>query len=131
MLTVVGQQYDDGNSGNAYSRVNLRGTFSNQQNNFGVLSFNFPNLQNSNDGIALVTSSGVVMQLLSYEGVFQANNGAADGMTSTNIGVSETSSTPIGFSLRLSGTGNSYANCAWQPAAIDSPGAINSNQQFQ
>lgn len=121
----------DGNSGNAYSRVNLRGTFSNQQNNFGVLSFNFPNLQNSNDGIALVTSSGVVMQLLSYEGVFQANNGAADGMTSTNIGVNETSATPIGFSLRLSGTGNSYANFAWQPAAIDSPGAINSNQQFQ
>lgn len=121
----------DGNSGNAYSRVNLRGTFSNQQNNFGVLSFNFPNLQNSNNGIALVTSSGVVMQLLSYEGVFLANNGAADGMTSTNIGVSETSSTPIGFSLRLSGTGNSYANFAWQPAAIDSPGAINSNQQFQ
>jgi len=121
----------DGTTGNAYNRVNLRGTFANQQNNFGVLAFAFPDLQNSTDGVALVTSTGVVMQLLSYAGILQANNGAAAGMTSTDIGVSESSATPVGFSLRLSGTGNTYADFTWQPAAISSVGAINSSQQFQ
>jgi endonuclease I len=121
----------DGATGNAYSRVNLRGTFANQQNHFGVLSFAFPDLQNGNDGIALVTGSGAVMQFLSYEGDFQASNGAAAGMTSTNIGVSETSSTPIGHSLRLSGNGHAYSDFAWQPAFASSPGTINTTQQFQ
>jgi endonuclease I len=121
----------DGTSGNAYSRVNLRGTFTNQQNNFGVLSFNFPALQNSTDGLALVTSQGVVMQFLSYEGVVQANNGAVSGKVSTDIGVSETSSTPTGFSLRLTGTGNRYTDFSWQPAFPSSVGAINQSQQFQ
>lgn len=121
----------DGSSGNAYSRVNLRGTFANQQNDFGVLSFDFPNLQNSTDGVALVTPLGVVMQFLSYEGTLQANNGAAKGQTSIDIGVSESSSTPIGFSLRLSGTGSSYGDFVWQPAFANSNGAINTSQQFQ
>ncbi|MGK0204631.1 MAG: hypothetical protein ACI9S9_003716, partial [Planctomycetota bacterium] len=121
----------DGSSGNAYSRVNLRGTFANQQNSFGVLSFNFPALQNSNDGLALVTSQGVVMQFLSYEGAFQAGNGAASGKMSSNIGVSESSSTPTGFSLRLTGTGNRYTDFSWQPAFPSSVGTINQSQQFQ
>ena len=121
----------DGTTGNAYRRVNLRGTFANQQNDFGVLSFAFPMLQNSTDGLALVTSQGVVMQFLSYEGAFQASNGAASGKTSSNIGVSESSSTPAGFSLRLTGTGNRYTDFSWQPAFPNSAGTINQNQQFQ
>lgn len=121
----------DGTTGNAYSRVNLRGTFADLQNDFGVLSFGFPNLQNSTDGVALVTSTGVVMQLLSYEGSFQANNGAAEGLTSTDIGVSESSSTPAGFSLRLVGSGEAYGDFIWQTAFPQSSGAVNANQQFQ
>jgi len=121
----------DGTTGNAYSRVHLRGTFPNLQNSFGVLSFDFPNLQNSVDGVALVTSSGVVLQFLSYEGTFQANNGAAKGLTSQDIGVSESSSTPVGFSLRLSGSGSAYGDFTWQPVFVSSSGAINAAQQFQ
>jgi len=121
----------DGTTGNAYARAHLKGTFANQQANFGVLSFDFPNLQNGTDGIALVSPSGVVMQFLSYEGSFQANNGAANGKTSTDIGVSQSSTTPIGHSLRLSGTGSSYAAFTWQPAFANSAGTINTAQQFQ
>lgn len=121
----------DGASGNAYDYIHLRGTFPNQQANRGVLSFAFPGLQNGIDGLALVASNGVVLQLLSYEGTFVANNGAAQGLTSRNIGVIETSSTPIGFSLRLSGSGNAYEQFAWQPAFTNSAGAINTTQVFQ
>ena len=121
----------DGTTGNAYDYQNLRGTFGNQQNHFGVLSFAFPGLQNSTDGIALVTGNGVVLQLLSYEGTFQANNGAAKGMTSVDIGVSESATTPVGFSLRLSGTGHAYADFTWQPAFASSAGSVNATQVFQ
>ena len=121
----------DGATGNAYSRVNLRGTFADQQNEFGVLSFDFPDLQDDVDGIALVTSKGIVMQFLSYEGTLQANNGAAKGQTSTDIGISESPNTPVGFSLRLSGTGASYSQFAWQTITFSSPGSINAGQQFQ
>ena len=121
----------DGSTGNAYARRHLKGTFPNQQANFGVLSFDFAGLQNGTDGIALVSPAGVVMQFLSYEGTFQANNGAAKGMTSIDIGVSESSATPVGHALRLSGTGSSYATFTWQPAFANTAGAINVAQQFQ
>ena len=63
-------------------------------------------LQNgSPDGIALVDPSGSVIEFLSYEGSFVALSGPAQGMTSVDIGVSESSSTPIGSSLqRINGT---------------------------
>jgi hypothetical protein len=41
------------------------------------------------DGIALVDNTGKSHSVLSYEGVFVATNGAANGMTSTDIGVAE------------------------------------------
>src|SRR5690606_12630709 len=51
------------------------------------------------DGIALV-NNGIVVEFLSYEGVFTATNGPANGMQSIDIGVAETSTTPIGMSLQ-------------------------------
>lgn len=58
-------------------------------------------LQNGpRDGIALVDPDGQVVELISYDGVFTASNGPAAGMTSTDIGVKESSATPIGHSLQ-------------------------------
>ena len=53
------------------------------------------------DGIALVDNNGNVIEFLSYEGQFSASNGPANTLPSTNIGVSESSGTPIGHSLQL------------------------------
>jgi predicted extracellular nuclease len=50
------------------------------------------------DGVALV-SNGTVLEFLSYEGALTAVDGPAAGMTSTDIGVSESGSDPVGFSL--------------------------------
>src|SRR5690606_18186218 len=69
----------------------------------GVAVAEYPTdgIQNGgNDGIALVDPEGNVVELLSYEGVLTASNGPAVGLTSTDIGVSQTNSTPIGQSLQ-------------------------------
>lgn len=74
----------------------------------GVVVENYPTdgIQNgSPDGVALVTPGGDVVEFLSYEGTFTAAGGPAAGMTSTDIGVAETASTPVGYSLqKIDGT---------------------------
>ena len=66
----------------------------------------------------------------SATGVGVAVGGPADGLTSTNIGVEETSSTPIGFSLQLGGTGSTYTDFTWQTESAETFGSINTNQTF-
>ena len=69
----------------------------------GVIVEEYPmnGIQNgSPDGIALVDPNGGVVEFLSYEGTMTAVGGPADGQTSVDIGVEETSSTPVGFSLQ-------------------------------
>ena len=69
-------------------------------------------------------------QFLSYEGQLTATDGPANGVTSTDIGVSETSNTQAGFSLQLSGTGSKYSDFNWQSAATSTAGNKNNNQTF-
>lgn len=121
----------NGADGTTYKTVNLSGTIPNQSNGFGTLSFAFSSFQNgAPDGIALVNGSGTVIQFLSYEGSFTATNGAANGQTSVDINVSESDSTPSGYSLQLSGSGSEYADFTWQSPADDTPGAVNTGQSF-
>ncbi len=120
----------NGSDSNEYgTAITLSGTIPNQQNNRGVLWFSKTLIQNgSPDGLALVDNLGGVIQFLSYEGVITATDGPANGMTSTDIGVVESSSTPIGESLQLVGTGNVYTDFSWVGPTTASPGALNSNQ---
>ena len=100
---------------------------------FGVVVITYPQdgLQNGpNDGLALVNASGAVVQLLSYEGVLTASNGPAMGLTSANIGVAESNSTPVGSSLQLGGAGTTYADFQWNTAAPSTFGACNTGQDF-
>jgi DNA/RNA endonuclease G (NUC1) len=74
----------------------------------------------SPDGIALVGPGGVI-EFLSYEGSFVATNGAANGMTSVDIGVSEAgteSSAPV-TSLKRNG------NNVWSGPTTHSFGTCN------
>jgi hypothetical protein len=79
------------------------------------------------DGMAL-SYDGTLIQFLSYEGTFTATDGPANGIESTDIGVSETGTTPVGHSLQLSGTGTVYTDFTWQEPATATPGALNNNQ---
>jgi endonuclease I len=122
----------DGTTGTVYARQLLSGVFGNQQNGIGTLAFPFAGLQNgSPDGVALVTPGGVVMHFLAYGGTFVGNGGAVGGKTAADIGVTESSSTPVGHSLQLGGTGSSYLQFGWQTAQLATPGARNAGQTFQ
>ncbi len=89
-----------------------------------VLSYPVNGLQNgSPDGLALVRN-GTVLEFLTYEGTITATDGPAAGTTSTDIGVSETSSTPVGESLsRRYDAGTD--KLVWSGPAANSKGAVN------
>ena len=120
----------NGFNGQVYSTISLSGIISNQNNNFGALFFGGFVLQNgSPDAIALVNPSASVMQFISYEGTLTALNGPANGLDSIDIGISEISA-PLGYSLQLIGSGNSYADFTWHEAMPSTYDAINTNQFF-
>ncbi|MFT5422127.1 MAG: endonuclease I/subtilisin-like proprotein convertase family protein [Candidatus Endobugula sp.] len=121
----------NGNGGSSYKTTYLSGSISDQENGYGTLDFLISGIQNgAPDGLALVDNMGTVVQFISYEGTFAATNDVANGMTSTNVGVSETSSTPVGYSLQLIGTGQTAGDFVWQTASADSPGLVNAGQSF-
>ena len=119
----------NGSNGTSYSPTPLMGTLPTSCPGLGVLSFPVSGIQNgAPDGMALLDDMGAVVQFLSYEGSFTATNGAASGMTSTDIGVSEPGSTPVGQSLQLTGTGSAYADFTWSGPIGETFGACNTGQ---
>ncbi|GAB3818179.1 hypothetical protein GCM10028895_15120 [Pontibacter rugosus] len=121
----------NGSNGSSYTTVNLTGSLPNQQAGFGTLFFPIAGLQNgSPDGIALINPAGEVVQFLSYEGVFAAVGGPADGLMSKDIGVAEASDSPVGYSLQLTGAGSSYEAFAWTASSASNYGQVNTNQTF-
>lgn len=121
----------NGSNSAPYGTIALSGTIADQADGYGTLSFAAAGLQNgSPDGFALVDAGGTVVQFLSYEGAITAASGAAAGLTSTDIGVIEGASSPLGFSLQLKGSGANYGDFAWAEASDDSFGSVNDGQSF-
>ncbi|MEM6361372.1 MAG: endonuclease/exonuclease/phosphatase family protein [Bacteroidota bacterium] len=121
----------NGNGGASYATVNLAGLINDQQGGYGAIFFPLSGLQNgAPDGIALIDASNNVVQFLSYEGSFVAVGGAADGVMSDDIGVSESSSTLLGNSLQLGGSGTTYSDFTWQAELPNTYNTVNTNQIF-
>ena len=125
----------NGTGGASYNTLVLGGIIPNQANGFGTLCFGYPanGIQNgAPDGVALVhdVMGGMVIQFLSYEGVFAATNGPANGMNSTNIGVSENGTEPVGQSLYLTGNGDQYSDFTWTGPLAASNCGVNAGQTF-
>ena len=59
-----------------------------------------------------------------------AADGPAAGLTSDDLGVAETSGTPTGHSLPLTGTGSSYGDFAWSGPQAHTRGSENAGQTF-
>lgn len=90
-----------------------------------VVQYPANGIQNgSPDAVALVDAAGQVLELLSYEGVLTATNGPAAGMTSTDIGVSETGSEPAGQSLSRAYDA-ATDGLVWTGPGAATPGAVN------
>ena len=120
----------NGSSGRNYNTINLSGTIPDRDNGFGTIHYPITSIQNgSPDGLALVNNNDVV-QFLSYEGSLTAISGTANGQTSTDIGVSESSTTVVGFSLQLTGMGTDSEDFTWNEPADDSFGSVNEGQSF-
>lgn len=84
------------------------------------------------DGFAIVNlATSQVLQFLSYEGVFTGGSGPAAGMTSVNIGVSQSSPAAVGSSLGLTGSGGVPGNFAWAVSSgSNTKGSVNAGQTF-
>jgi DNA/RNA endonuclease G (NUC1) len=114
----------NGTGGASYDTKTLSGPIPATCGARGVLVINYPvnGIQNgSPDGMALIDASGQVVEFLSYEGVFAATNGPANGLTSTDIGVSEAGTEPAGASLQR------HSDGSWTGPIASTFGTCNDN----
>ncbi|NAS30620.1 hypothetical protein GTQ40_06530 [Flavobacteriaceae bacterium R38] len=130
-LTGYSILFYNGSNSSVYDQIPLNGIIPNVSNGLGVLNFAHPGIQNGDpDGIALVNNDGVVVQFLSYGGTITANGGAANGLTSIDIGLTETELTPLGVSIQLQGSGNRFSDFVWNANITATRGTINLGQIF-
>lgn len=103
---------------NVYHTTWLTQTLPDSCGGLGVLTVPIGGIQNgSPDGIALVNHLNQVVEFLSYEGAFEAVDGPAASLSSEDIEVSESSSTPLNYSLQRSGSGTKADDFIWNTAA--------------
>lgn len=117
----LGVELYNGSNGSVYNTVDLSGATMTTDGTWDYYVIEYPTngIQNGGpDGIAL-TNGDEVVEFLSYQGTMTANNGTANGLTSTDIGVSENGSTPVGHSLQRNEDGT------WRDPAVNTSGASN------
>src|SRR5690606_16161791 len=120
-----------GNGGAPYRTVALDGVLADQQGGAGTRWFAIAGLENGGqDAVALVSPGGQVVQFLGYEGALTAASGVASGRTASDVGVSETDTTPVGHALQLRGTGCSAADFTWAAPSASSRGRVNARQSL-
>ena len=122
----------NGSNNSVYGDISLSGVIPDQSGGYGVIWFGLPTngLQNgAPDGLAL-DNNGTLIQFLTYEGSIVASDGPAVGVTSEDIGVSETGSTSVGESLQLIGSGTTYEDFRWNGPSANTNDAINTGQSF-
>jgi hypothetical protein len=124
-------------SASVYDTLNLGSDFTlaATYDGYRVFTADLPanGIQNgSRDGFAIVNlATSQVLQLLSYEGVFTGGSGPAAGMTSVNIGVSQSSPAVVGSSLGLTGSGGVPGNFTWAVSSgSNTKGSVNAGQSF-
>jgi endonuclease I len=119
----------NGNGGGVTAALGLSGVLTDDGSGFGFIFFPHAGLQNGPaDALALVDPEGVVMEFLSYEGVVSAVGGAAHGMVSSDIGVSESSSVTAGHSLQRQGHGSQVSDFTWASPGPHTRGTVNTGQ---
>lgn len=133
-LTDVTLTLYNGSNGSSYASYS--GTDFVKGSSVNGISFYYADLptnglQNgSPDGMSL-DISGEVIQFLSYEGSFTAVDGPALDIESTDIGVEEPGTSPVGSSLSLAGSGTGYDNFSWEYLETNTKGEENTNQTIE
>lgn len=119
----------NGSDGETYGSSHSLDTFTagDTENGYTIYYKNISSIQNGPDAFSL-DYNGNLIQFISYEGSFTGVGGPADSETSVDVGVEETTSTPVGESLQLSGSGSNYADFTWQAPASETKGQLNNGQ---
>ncbi len=125
----------NGSGGSVYDTDALAGTTTDQGSGYGTASISYPSngIQDGPpDGIALInTSTNTLVQFLCYEGTFVGVGGLANGVTCTDIGVSQPGTNAAGTSLQLHGSGTTYGDFTWNATSIvHTQDAVNTGQTF-
>lgn len=110
----------NGSNNAVYQTISLSGTIDNEGSGVGAVSFDATGIQNgAPDAIALSKTGSTSVQYISYEGVMSAPavDGPAAGLNSVDILVSESSTTPIGYSLEYD-----EASMTWVVISTATPG---------
>lgn len=129
-LTDWSLVFYNGSNGSSYKHVDLSGEIHGSSDQLGISSVLVSGLQNgAPDGVALINHLQQVVQFLSYEGSFVATNGAAQGHTSKDIGISQPTINPVGTSLQLTGLGSHVNDFTWRLAS-QTRGSINQGQSI-
>ncbi|MBU0677537.1 MAG: lamin tail domain-containing protein [Verrucomicrobia bacterium] len=124
-------QYDlvfyNGNGNAAYMTFNCTNSIDDEGSGYGAIWFAIPNIQNgSPDAVALVHDTQGVLDFLSYEGTMIASGGVANGITSFDMGVAETSDNyDETKSLQLTGSGTNYEAFSWTGPIAETKGSLN------
>ena len=109
----------NGNGGAVYATYAVNGGTMTSDGTYDYWVIATPGLQNgAADGIAL-SDGGALIEFLSYEGTLTGVGGPADGVLSTDTGVSEPGDTAIGDSLQRNEDGT------WDAPAPNTAGAAN------
>jgi hypothetical protein len=118
--------------GATYGSAKELGAPAGQCNDYSLYVIRQSGIQNGDaDGLALVdANANTAIQLLSYEGVLTATEGAAATLPSTDIGVAEGGDTPVGHSLQLGGNGGAYDDFDWRGPVAATFGACNAGQDL-
>ncbi|MGJ3235421.1 T9SS type A sorting domain-containing protein [Marivirga sp.] len=128
-LSLFNLSLYNGSDGETYSSSHSLDTFTagDTENGYTIYFKNISSIQNGPDAFSL-DYNGNLIQFISYEGSFTGVGGPADGESSVDIGVEETTSTPVAESLQLSGSGAYYADFTWQAPASQTKGQLNNGQ---
>ncbi|WP_375581178.1 T9SS type A sorting domain-containing protein [Marivirga tractuosa] len=129
-LDLFTLNFYNGNGGESYESHSLA-TFTegNTENGFTFYSKDISGIQNGPDGLSL-DYNGTLILFISYGGSFSGVGEPADGVDSEDVGFEETGTTPIGYSIQLSGSGTTYTDFAWQSPTEATQGSLNAVQTF-
>ncbi|SEW44088.1 VCBS repeat-containing protein [Cognatiyoonia koreensis] len=112
-------EFYNGSNGSLYNPTSLPDVPASSDGIYDYYVVEVSGIQNgAPDGLALI-NGGEVIEFLSYEGTFTAADGAAAGLTSTDINVAEAGSTPAGQSLQRNDDGT------WRGPETETRGTAN------
>lgn len=101
-VSTISVELYDGATGTVYATLALSSVTptTNAGYDYYIFELEADTLENGPDGLALIEGD-VVVEFLSYEGAFEAIDGAAAGLLSIDIELFQSDSTPIGSSLQI------------------------------